>query len=235
MGAGWAGWAGLGWAGLVDTDKLFNFGSFLSSCGVIRRRYGLIRTLESNLDPNPNLICNYFTWNVKTFVCGKKNIWSLNCQKLFITPLLEIFRPKISLIAENTEWFQHCSWQGPGDSSQSRLHILRHSLYLGNMMESCSHQLFTHNWFHDDDYFFVLRLSQLRNCVSTERSTSDPFHFTTSVKLAALLEPTVFIFPEQSWQRWPWAAPAPPWPGWLVGGARPDWTAAYSQPIARQW
>ena len=30
-----AGWAGLGWAGLVDTDKLFNFGSFLSSCGVI--------------------------------------------------------------------------------------------------------------------------------------------------------------------------------------------------------
>ena len=171
----------------------------------------------------------------QTFVCGKKNIWSLNCQKLFITPLLEIFRPKISLIAENTEWFQHCSWQGPGDRSQSRLHILRHSLYLGNMMESCSHQLFTHNWFHDDDYFFVLRLSQLRNCVSTERSTSDPFHFTTSVKLAALLEPTVFIFPEQSWQRWPWAAPAPPWPGWLVGGARPDWTAAYSQPIARQW
>ena len=77
-----------------------------------------MRILESNLDPNPNLICNYFTWNVKTFVCGKKNIWSLNCQKLFITPLLEIFRPKISLIAENTDWFQHCSCRGPGDRSR---------------------------------------------------------------------------------------------------------------------
>ena len=36
---------GAGWAGLVDTDKLFNFGSFLSSCGVIQRKYGLIRIL----------------------------------------------------------------------------------------------------------------------------------------------------------------------------------------------
>ena len=35
---------------------------------------------------------------VQTFVCGKKNIWSLNCQKLFITPLLEISSLGISLI-----------------------------------------------------------------------------------------------------------------------------------------
>ena len=175
-------------------------------------------------------------------MCGKKNIWSLNCQKLFITPLLEIFRPKISLIAENTDWFQHWSCRGPGDRSQLRLHILRHSVYLGIMM-LCSAALIS--YLHTNDFmmmiFFVLRLSQLRNCVSTERSTSDPFHFTTSVKLNALLEPTVFIFPEQEPARCLLAVTmgsraAPPWPGSLVGGGRPlIGQAAYSLPIASQW
>lgn len=36
-------------------------------------------------------------------MCGKKNIWSLNCQKLFITLLLELFSLEISLIVENAQ------------------------------------------------------------------------------------------------------------------------------------
>ena len=176
-------------------------------------------------------------------MCGKKNIWSLNCQKLFITPLLEIFRPKISLIAENTDWFQHWSCRGPGDRSRVSGYIFWDTQC--TWASSCSAlllssviytQLISWWWF-----FFVLRLSQLRNCVSTERSTSDPFHFTTSVKLNALLEPTVFIFPEQEPARCLLAVTmgsraAPPWPGSLVGGGRPlIGQAAYSLPIASQW
>ena len=131
----------------------------------------------------------------QTFVCGKKNIWSLNCQKLFITPLLEIFRPKISLIAENTEWFQHCSWQGPGDSSQSRLHILRHSLYLGNMMESCSHQLFTHNWFHDDDYFFCFKVESITKLCFNWKIYFGPISFYYIRQTRCVVGTNGFYFP----------------------------------------
>ena len=44
------------------------------------------------------VISKLYLKKVQTFVCGKKNIWSLNCQKLFITPLLEISSLGISLI-----------------------------------------------------------------------------------------------------------------------------------------
>ena len=174
-------------------------------------------------------------------MCGKKNIWSLNCQKLFITPLLEIFRPKISLIAENTDWFQHWSCRGPGDRSQLRLHILRHSLYLGIMM-LCSAALIS--YLHSTDFmmmiFFCFKVESITKLCFNWKIYFGPISFYYIRQTECVVGTNGFYFPRAA--SWCLLAvtmgsrAAPPWPGSLVGGGRPlIGQAAYSLPIASQW